>query len=179
MPKAKANCNKPKAIRCPRCGKKFCSETNVLQHMNQPLSLCCALYHEKHAPPLHHLPQSSQNRFTETHGVAEMQEPDYFDESGRWTPPGNQDDNHGDSAAFGATADSLKFTEWYTGCSEAFPGGKTFMDFFETDQYAEERKTNIYFPFASRREWQFASWLLHSRLSLAAIDSLLSLDLVR
>ena len=60
-----------------------------------------------------------------------------------------------------------------------FPGGKTFMDFFEMDQYAEERKTNIYFPFASREEWQFASWLLRSRLSLAAIDSLLSLDLVR
>ena len=180
MPRAKANRDKAKAIRCPRCGKKFCSETNVLQHMNQPLSLCRALYHEEHAPPLHHFSQSSQNRFTGTHGVAEMQESDYFfDEGGRWTPPGNQDDNHGDSAAFGTTADSSKFTEWYAGCSEAFPGGNTFMDFFETDQYAEERKTNLYFPFASREEWQFASWLLRSRLSLAAIDSLLSLDLVR
>lgn len=148
--------------------------------MNQLLSLCRALYHKEHAFLLHHLSQPSQNCFTETHGVAEMQEHNYFfDEGSHWTPPSNQDDNHGDSAAFRAMADSLKFTEWYAGCSRAFPGRKTFMDFFETDQYAEERKTNLYFPFASCEEWQFTSWLLCSRLSLAAIDTLLSLDLVR
>ena len=173
------NRDKHKTIRCPRCGKKFCLETNVLQHMNQPLSLCCALYHE-HAPPLHHLSQSSRSHFTETHGAAEMQEPDFFDEDSRWTPSGHQDDNYGDSGAFGTTAGpSGKFTEYYEGCTEVFPGRKTFMDIFEMDQYAEERKVNLYFPFASCEEWQFASWILRLRLSLTAIDSLLSLDLVR
>ena len=178
MPRAKTNRDKSKTIRCPRCGKKFYSETNVLQHMNQPLSLCRALYHEEYAPPLHHFSRSSRNRFTEILAAAETQEPDFFDEDSRWTPPSNQDDNYGDSGAFGTTT-GPSFTEYYEGCSEAFPGGKTFMDFFETDQYSEERKENLYFPFASREEWQFASWLLRSRLSLAAIDSLLSLDLVR
>jgi len=106
-----------------------------------------------------------------------MQEPD-FDEDGRWTPPGNQDNNYGDEGAFGTTVGPSKFTEYYEGCSEAFPSGKTFMDVFETDRYAEERKVNLYFPFASCEEWQFASWILHSRLSLTVIDSLLALDLV-
>ena len=100
--------------------------------MNQPLSLCHALYHEEHAPPLHHLSWSSQSHFTGAHGPAEMQEPD-FDEDGRWTPPGNQDNNYGDEGAFGTTVGPSKFTEYYEGCSEAFPGGKTFMDVFETD----------------------------------------------
>ena len=71
-----------------------------------------------------------------------------------------------------------KFTEAYEGCSEAFPGGWSFIDRFSEDQYTDERQQNLYFPFASQEEWQFASWLLHSHLSLAAIDSLLSLDIV-
>jgi hypothetical protein len=71
------------------------------------------------------------------------------------------------------------FVEPYEGCSEAFPGGKTFMDAFRDDQYANERRQNLYFPFASHKEWQFASWLLHSRLTLTAINSLLALDIVR
>ncbi|KAI6128922.1 hypothetical protein EDD16DRAFT_1690159 [Pisolithus croceorrhizus] len=53
-----------------------------------------------------------------------------------------------------------KFVEVYEGSSEVFPGGN-----------------NLYFPFASQQEWQFASWLLCSRLSLIAIDSLLVLDI--
>ena len=71
------------------------------------------------------------------------------------------------------------FVETYEGCSEAFPGGKTFMDAFHDDQYADERQQNLYFPFTSHKEWQFTSWLLRSGLTLTAIDSLLALDIVR
>jgi hypothetical protein len=31
------------------------------------------------------------------------------------------------------------FTEPYGGCSKVFPGGKSFMDSFREDRYAEER----------------------------------------
>jgi hypothetical protein len=71
-----------------------------------------------------------------------------------------------------------RFVETYEGCAETFPGGETFMDQFRNDQYAEQRRENIYFPWASRQEWHFASWLLRSRLSMAAIDGLLSLEIV-
>ncbi|KIJ11765.1 hypothetical protein PAXINDRAFT_84018 [Paxillus involutus ATCC 200175] len=73
---------------------------------------------------------------------------------------------------------SRKFIEAYEGGCKVFPGGKSFMDTFREDQYANERLQNLYFPFASQEEWQFASWLLRSRLSVAAIDLLLSLDIV-
>jgi hypothetical protein len=37
---------------------------------------------------------------------------------------------------------------------------------------------NLYYPFASRDEWELAAFLLRSDLSLASIDSFLSLKLV-
>lgn len=71
-----------------------------------------------------------------------------------------------------------RFVETFEGCGATFPGGKTFMSAFREDKYAEQRQENVYFPWASKQEWTFASWLLRSRLSMAAIDSLLSLDIV-
>ena len=73
---------------------------------------------------------------------------------------------------------SGRFVKTYEGCSEAFPGGETFMGRFRRDQFAEKCRENMYFPWASRKEWCFASWLLHSHLSMAAIDSLMSLEIV-
>ncbi|KIM51910.1 hypothetical protein SCLCIDRAFT_33084 [Scleroderma citrinum Foug A] len=74
---------------------------------------------------------------------------------------------------------ATRFVETYQGCAEMFPRGETFMSQFRNDQYAEQRQQNIYFPWASRQEWAFASWLLHSRLSMAMIDSLLSLEMIK
>ncbi|KIK27112.1 hypothetical protein PISMIDRAFT_47509, partial [Pisolithus microcarpus 441] len=59
-----------------------------------------------------------------------------------------------------------------------YVSGLTFMDKFFADEYSELRKENIFYPFASREDWQIASWLLRSHLSMAAIDSFLSLELV-
>jgi hypothetical protein len=52
------------------------------------------------------------------------------------------------------------------------------MDRFDADQHAELRKANIFYPFASRQDWEVASWLLRSDISMAAIDDFLSLELV-
>ena len=76
------------------------------------------------------------------------------------------------------TAARRKFTDTYEGCSKAFIGGTTFMDSFWQDKYAEERRENLYFPFTSSNEWEFASWCSRSGLSITAIDSLLSLNTV-
>ena len=42
------------------------------------------------------------------------------------------------------------------------------MGEFWADRYAEQRQVNVFYPWALRQEWAFASWLLHSRLSMAA-----------
>jgi hypothetical protein len=70
------------------------------------------------------------------------------------------------------------FVEAYPNASQVYGRGKTFMDVFDADVCAENRRDNLYYPFASRQEWQMASFLLRSSLSMAAIDEFLSIDLV-
>ena len=70
------------------------------------------------------------------------------------------------------------FTKFFPGCSDLYPGGATFMDIFWQDKYTQEWQENLYYPFTSDKEWEFSSWCLHSGLSMAAIDSLLSLSIV-
>lgn len=54
-----------------------------------------------------------------------------------------------------------------------------FMDNFHADKFSEERAQNPYYPFASKGEWQLASFLSRANLSIKAIDEFLSLELVR
>jgi hypothetical protein len=52
------------------------------------------------------------------------------------------------------------------------------MDLFDDDEYAENREMNLYYPFASQPEWELASFLLKSGLSMVAIDEFLKLQMV-
>lgn len=70
-------------------------------------------------------------------------------------------------------------TEAFEGASKTYGKGTTFIEKFDYDQFANERTVNLYYPFASREEWEFASSLLCSSLSMHAINTLLSSDLVR
>lgn len=74
--------------------------------------------------------------------------------------------------------DNRFFTENYPTGVESFGQGDTFMDVFDADDHADKRRDNLYYPFASRQDWEIASWILRSSLSMAEIDSFLSLELV-
>lgn len=67
----------------------------------------------------------------------------------------------------------------YDGAAHVYGHGLTSMDKFNADKYASIRKTQLYYPFASRAEWELASFLMESSLSMAAIDRFLKLELVR
>jgi hypothetical protein len=69
--------------------------------------------------------------------------------------------------------------EVFEGASKTYGEGTTFLAQFDSDRFANERSENLYYPFASREEWEFASFLLCSSLSMHAIDTLLSSNLVR
>jgi hypothetical protein len=70
------------------------------------------------------------------------------------------------------------YTETFPGASEIFGQGETYMDSFDNDEHADERKTNLYYPFASQPEWELASYILKSGLSMAAVDEFLKLQMV-
>ncbi|KAG1879138.1 hypothetical protein F4604DRAFT_1880090 [Suillus subluteus] len=70
--------------------------------------------------------------------------------------------------------------EWYEGAGTCYsPDGLTFLDLFDTDEYAEYRKDNLFYPFTSKEEWEIADFLLRSPLSMAAINEFLALPMIR
>ena len=86
-------------------------------------------------------------------------------------PPMEVDIEHPKSGEF--------FIEEYDGAAKEYGLGKTFMTEFNNDRFSNERITNLYYPFASRAEWELAFFLLRSDLSMATIDTFLSLKLVK
>lgn len=70
------------------------------------------------------------------------------------------------------------FIERFKGAAAKHNGGTTFMDGFDNDVHASKRSENVYYPFVSRDEWELASYLLRSDLSVASINTFLSLSLV-
>lgn len=70
-------------------------------------------------------------------------------------------------------------TEVYPGAARVCGQGQTFMDIFDEDEHARKRDKNLYYPFATQSEWELASFLLRSDLSMAAIDEFLKLQTVK
>jgi hypothetical protein len=64
----------------------------------------------------------------------------------------------------------------YPGAADIYGRGQTFMDRFNADVYAQHRESNVYYPFASKQDWEIANFLERSSLSMAAIDKFLSLE---
>lgn len=67
----------------------------------------------------------------------------------------------------------------YPGASKQYGRDATFMEKFDKDKYANQRITNLYYPFSSRDEWEHALFLLRSSMSMKAIDEYIKLQLVR
>ena len=189
MPKAKKTLLRVrKTSFCPRCGKRFGNEARVLQHMNQPSSACSAFLNDISRPTVSQLLLSQAipklpiihdaRRACTSEAVNDMQmEFDDFPYDDRMDVHDMLNDTQeSDLQPTGTTSPGN--VEHFPGASQSYPGSKTFMDQFFSDKHSELRKENLFYPFASQEDWQVASWLLHSRLSMAAIDSFLSLDLV-
>jgi hypothetical protein len=85
-----------------------------------------------------------------------------------------------DSPIFGVTAllQGPFIIKKHPTSSSRFGRGETFTVQFEKVRFAEMRKEHLYYPLASRDEWKLAAFLLHSRLSMVAMDRFLNLKLV-
>jgi hypothetical protein len=140
--------------------------------MNQPLGSCFGYIHEvvsladelKNHKKRHRLQQSIE--LDEPIPATDME--DIFMEDA-FMDCDAMDDEVGSSG---------HFVQEYDGAAKTFGSGTTFMQQFESDEFAEERTQNLFYPFASRAEWELAAFLLRSDLSLAALDKFLSLNLV-
>lgn len=66
----------------------------------------------------------------------------------------------------------------YEGSARISSAGDDFLDRFDQDVHAHERIKNPYYPFLSKVEWELASFLLRSDMSMKRIDEFLKLELV-
>jgi hypothetical protein len=177
---------------CQRCGKKFHDTARVLNHMNQPIS-SCRIYYEELLQIAEATQAGCPSGSPELEGVQspgihpedwphEMDEMDRSAANGGSSPifdksptPMATDD---DPMTASSHSNSPFFTEFYPGASKIFGSGPTFMDDFDNDEFSKERQAHPHYPFASKDEWQMASWLLRSGLSMAALDRFFKLELV-
>jgi hypothetical protein len=158
------------AERCPRCSRRFTKSASVLKHLNHPRSKCARAWF----PSGEHVRKPDDLTSRSVDDWEDHWEPGPLD--------GADDDAPGAPTIPETTnmAASLQdcYSEPFPAASETFGRGKTFMDRFDSDQFMSERKANLYYPFASEMEWELASFLQRSCLSLKAINQFLALKMV-
>jgi Plavaka transposase len=169
-------------MRCTRCDRKFRDRKSLLCHMNHPFGACYSHFQE--IADLADDLQRYKDRPTqsEDENLNNMQPMDLGADSDMDVDASFTEHDNFESVAAGGSdwgMDGGVFVEEYEGAAKEYGTGTTFMDEFDRDQYAGERINNLYYPFASRNEWELAAFLLRSDLSMASIDSFLSLNLVR
>ncbi|KAJ7029583.1 hypothetical protein C8F04DRAFT_1116259 [Mycena alexandri] len=147
---------------CPICTKKFPNSCQCCQHTNQPNGRCHPSIHladyDDNANP--GSTDDFQDEFDS--GV------DYHsDNAPNFSHPGTPE-----PPTKGPVRECFE-----EGASRMFGEGKTFMVSFHEDKYSKERQCNVYYPFASAEEWEFASFLTRSNMSNESIDEMLKLQL--
>jgi hypothetical protein len=144
--------------RCPSCGKRF---INVLRHLNHRQSKCAGWF-EAASPQYRPSSHSYQDLLNPTDSLA----PEYIFDPERSPSPSLPDHQpHVQSAKF-------------PGAAKTYGRTKSFMDKFNDDRYSSFRTTNLYYPFSGKNEWELASFLLSSGLSMRKIDEFLQLRMV-
>ncbi|KAG2132153.1 uncharacterized protein EDB93DRAFT_1243059 [Suillus bovinus] len=185
-------------LNCPNCLKDFKSAWAVSQHLSQPLTSCLrwvdqletamqilqdsqlADQHATPGPSPHYRTSSPVQNFqmdfelqTDSEETAYVQDMNdsagyfYGDEGGSVEEP------------LGSQASEKPYVERFRNAAKVYRCGQTFQDRFNMDPYTAYRKDNLYYPFASRQDWELGSFLLCSPLSMAAIDEFLGLEIVK
>ena len=142
---------------CPLCNQRF---ADILRHLNHRRSKCADWFNS--TIPSHHLPPDCDEHATEN--TTDFPIPDHFSNTQQPALPShNQPQLH-----------HVKFS----GAAKTYGRVATFMDRFHNDKYSGFCTSNIYYPLAGKNEWELASFLLSSGLSMRKIDEFLRLKMV-
>jgi hypothetical protein len=165
---------------CLRCGRRFRTDEKVLRHLSQPRSSCASLTFDTSdlvSIPLPLNAQQSQNVSLEQ-GLYDI-DMNVVDDDGNFASQGDTDIQMAtdDSGAFNDVTGSMHREEFPNAAHE-WGAGETFMEKFDSDDFADQRKKNLYYPFASKEDWEMAAFLLRSGMSMAQIDDFLNLQSV-
>jgi len=161
---------------CPRCGKRCKTDEKVVRHLNQPGSSCAKLIDDLISIPL---PLQGQVQDLPLDGDQDGADMGFAHDDYYPTESSNDIEialNDQDPSFF--NIQGSQYREDFAGAAKVYGTGETFMGKFDSDGFAEQREKNIYYPFASKVDWEMAAFLLRSRMSMAMIDDFLKLELV-
>lgn len=189
---------------CPRCLKFFSSQRGVTYHLSQPRSAC----HDNNYVFDLEVPATvedldlmdiSLRMHSPSPGPLDLDPPHEppadlaVNEADNWIEDALQfpeapadlaaneaDDRIEGAPPFPEARNSHPWvTDYFEGASTTYGVGETFLSQFDKDQYSERRRSNLYYPFASSKDWEEANFLSKSRLSMALVDEYLTMDVVR
>jgi hypothetical protein len=154
----------------------------IQAHLNQPYSSCKTYFEEhidisialKSRQSLPLVPPLAHHNSLNSHENSTHNSEDHYNSA-----LDGMDLNMSDAAPVTSGPESL--VERFEGAARVLEDGLglMFMDKFRADVHAKKRAFNVYYLFASRKEWEFALQLLRSDLSMAFIDKFLKVELVR
>lgn len=68
----------------------------------------------------------------------------------------------------------------FPGAGKVFGKGSDILtSITESDEFRVQRKTNLYFPFSCKMEWEVAKWLSTLNVSISQADAFFKLEYVR
>ena len=169
---------------CPQCNRRYKTVAKVKRHLNQPRSSCANLIDDLVSVPLSPLDISQYQDTPPENGVDDVDlDMDLLDDGNEFPTQDDMDIDHDlgvatdDSSLLNNVTGSL-YREDFADAAHEWGRGKTFMARFDEDQFVQQRQVNLYYPFASKDDWEMASFLLRSGMSMALIDDFLNLQLV-
>ncbi|KAJ7916120.1 hypothetical protein B0H13DRAFT_2231709 [Mycena leptocephala] len=176
---------------CPICCTRFTNRQNCLRHMNQPHGRCHASLHPAVLKAGQTITEkykllASQNEEQAEEPFENMMDTSDTNDDREQSPPQDtgfydydphlDDDSHWDDEP-NVPAPNSPHREYYKGAAKTYGRVDTFMDIFRQDKYAKDRENNVYYPFASADEWELASYIIRSNMTVAATDEFLKLRL--
>ncbi|KAI5988373.1 hypothetical protein EDD15DRAFT_2172578, partial [Pisolithus albus] len=168
---------------CPCCGCQFTDVNDVVLHLSSDRQ--CGRWAVEALPALDDTDQPQGNDCSEDEVTFDGDIPDPFEDEDddvqtTFLAEINNDhinDPSSVSSAHLPSAINNRQRLYYPDPPVSRTGGMNLLQRMEMDQYASIRNSeNVYFPFASRSEWELADWLSSGALSQKEIDAYLRLE---
>ena len=157
---------------CPKCSKRCKTDQTLIRHMCQPGSSCAKLTNY-----LISIPQLLQPQVLPLDGDQDGADMDFTCDD--YCPTSfDVEMTLDDEQPSSSNTQGSRYREDFTGASKVYGAGKSFMEKFDSDVFAEQRKDNPYYPFASMADWEMGAFLLRSRMSMVMVDEFLKLKIV-
>lgn len=173
MPAVGCFCNFIKMFQCPLCCRNgFSTHEAVARHMSQPRSGCSTWIEE--VIRLKTIIQPSEDDPINVNQESFVHDDYYsasYDDTNIQAAGGLFEEEH-------VPASHNEFLDLFPGSAEVYEGGYMFLGLFDADENSAHRVHNPYYLFSGRKEWEVASWLLRSGLSMGKINLFLSLEMV-